>query len=133
MTNPFTFELVSPEKLLFSGQVTMVTVPGEEGDFGVLHAHSPLISTLRPGVLWVYEGDTITQRVFIAGGFAEVTGERCTVLADMAQHVEEIDPSKAREDFLHLDDQFHKETDAQERRILKKRREIARVKAEIAA
>jgi F-type H+-transporting ATPase subunit epsilon len=133
MSNPFTFELVSPEKLLFSGDVTMVTVPGEEGDFGVLHAHSPLISTLRPGVLRVYEGSEITQRVFISGGFAEVTGARCTVLADTAQLVSEIDPSQARQDFLHLDEQFHKETDAQERAILKKRREIARVKAEIAA
>ena len=133
MSNPFTFELVSPEKLLFSGQVTMVTVPGEEGDFGVLAEHSPLISTLRPGVLRVYEGETITQRVFIAGGFAEVTGERCTVLADMAQPVAEIDPSQARADYLRLDEQFHKETDEQERKILHKRREIARVKADIAA
>ena len=85
------FELVSPERLLLSRAVDMVVVPGSEGDFGVLPRHSLLISTVRPGVIEVYEGGTIKDRIFVAGGFAEVTPERCTVLADEAVPVDQID------------------------------------------
>ena len=88
------FELVSPERLLLSAQVDMVVVPGAEGDFGVLPRHSPLISTLRPGVIRVFEGREVKQRIFVAGGFAEVTPERCTVLAEEAVPVGEIDTAK---------------------------------------
>ena len=66
------FELVSPERLLLSRQVGMVVVPGSEGLFGVLPRHAPLISTLVPGVIDVYEEGAVTDRIFIAGGFAEV-------------------------------------------------------------
>ena len=62
----------------------MVVVPGSEGDFGVLHGHAPVISTLRPGVLEVLQGNKVEQRFIVVGGFAEVTPERCTVLADEA-------------------------------------------------
>ena len=75
------FELVSPERLLRSEQVEMVLVPGTEGNFGVLPGHAQLISTIRPGLIEIYEGGKVKERIFIAGGFAEVTGERCTVLA----------------------------------------------------
>ena len=85
------FELVSPERLLMSREVDMVVVPGSEGDFGVLPRHSLLISTVRTGVIDVYEGGAIKERIFVAGGFAEVTPERCTVLADEALPVDEID------------------------------------------
>jgi F-type H+-transporting ATPase subunit epsilon len=85
------FELVSPERLLLSEQVDMVVVPGAEGDFGVLPRHAPLISTLRPGVIRVFEGREIKNRIFVAGGFAEVTPERCTVLAEEAVPVRDID------------------------------------------
>ena len=88
------FELVSPERLLLSERVDMVVVPGAEGDFGVLPRHSPLISTLRPGVIRVFEGRDVKQRIFVAGGFAEVTPERCTVLAEEAVPVGEIDAAK---------------------------------------
>mgnify|MGYP003700703339 CR=1 FL=1 len=81
------FELVSPERLLLSEEVDMVEVPGEEGDFGVLVRHAPLISTLRPGVIKVHDGGSVTQRIFVAGGFAEVTPQRCTVLAEEAVEV----------------------------------------------
>src|SRR3546814_18203914 len=76
------FELVSPERLLLSEEVDMVVVPGEEGDFGVLVRHAPLISTLRPGVIKVHNGGSVTEQIFVAGGFAEVTPSRCTVLAE---------------------------------------------------
>lgn len=85
------FELVAPERLLVSEAVEMVVVPGTEGDFGVLPRHSPLISTVRPGVIRIYENGNVTQRIFVAGGFAEVTPERCTVLAEEAVEVSEID------------------------------------------
>jgi F-type H+-transporting ATPase subunit epsilon len=95
MPDPFTFDLVSPEKLLLSEDVEMVVVPGAEGDFGVLIGHAPLISALRPGVIDTYTGTKVEKRIFVAGGFAEVTGERCTVLAEEAMPVEDIDQSEA--------------------------------------
>ena len=87
------FELVSPERLLLSEEVDMVVVPGEEGDFGVLTRHAPMISTLRPGVIKVHDGGAVTEQIFVAGGFAEVTPDRCTVLAQEALPVGEIDRS----------------------------------------
>ena len=91
MADKLQFELVSPERLILSEPVDMVVVPGSEGNFGVLAGHSLLISTVRPGVIDVYEGTTITERIFVAGGFAEVTADRCTVLADEAVEVKELD------------------------------------------
>ena len=85
------FELVSPEKLLLSRKVDMVVVPGAEGDMGVLPQHSPAITTVRPGTIVVYEGGAVTDRIFIAGGFAEVSDNRCTVLAEEAMPIEDID------------------------------------------
>ena len=91
MAEKFQFELVSPERLLLSEPVDIVVVPGGDGNFGVLAGHSLLISTVRPGVIDVYEGQAVTQRIFVAGGFAEVTPERCTVLADEAVPVEDLE------------------------------------------
>jgi F-type H+-transporting ATPase subunit epsilon len=79
-----TFELVSPERILLSEAVEMVVIPGTEGDFGVLPGHSPLISSIRPGTIRVYAGTNVTESIFVPSGFAEVTPERCTVLADSA-------------------------------------------------
>jgi F-type H+-transporting ATPase subunit epsilon len=116
------FELVSPEQLLLSEPVDMVVVPGEEGDFGVLPMHAPLISTVRPGVIQVYQGREVTQRLFVAGGFAEVTHSRCTVLAETAMPVDEIDRAQveqqlkdAREDLA--DAKTDDERRAAERRV----------------
>src|ERR1700758_1341202 len=85
------FELVTPERLLLSEMVEMVVVPGTEGYFGVLPGHAPLISSIRPGTIDIYEGKTIAERIFVAGGFAEVTTKRCTVLADEAIRVPALD------------------------------------------
>jgi len=85
------FELVSPERLLLSVEADMVVVPGAEGDFGVLPQHAPLISGVKTGVIAVYDAGQITERIFVAGGFAEVTPERCTVLAERAIGVADID------------------------------------------
>src|ERR1700761_1090716 len=91
MADKLQFELVSPEKLLLSEQVGMVIVPGTEGNFGVLPGHALFISTVRPGVIDVYEDKTVSERIFVSGGFAEVTPERCTVLADDAMPISSID------------------------------------------
>lgn len=86
MADTLHFELVSPERLLSSGKVAMVIVPGSEGDFGVLPGHAPMMSTIRPGVIEVYatEGTTPSARYEIDGGFAEVTPEGLTILAEQA-------------------------------------------------
>jgi F-type H+-transporting ATPase subunit epsilon len=91
MADQVQFELVAPERLLLSEPVDMVVVPGAEGDFGVLPGHAPLISTVRPGVIETYAGKTVKDRIFVAGGFAEVTRERCTVLAEEAMPLTELD------------------------------------------
>jgi F-type H+-transporting ATPase subunit epsilon len=88
----FHFDLVSPERLLFSGEVDRVDVPGSEGDFGVLAGHAPVVSLLRPGILTIIEGGA-PQRILVAGGFAEVGPNGLTVLADMAAPVEDVDPA----------------------------------------
>ena len=85
------FELVAPERLVMAAAADMVVVPGAEGNFGVLPGHSLLISAVRPGIIDIYEGNTITERVFVAGGIAEVTPERCTVLASEAIALADID------------------------------------------
>jgi len=91
MPDRLEFELVTPERLLFSEAVEMVVVPGTEGNFGVLPGHAPLISTIRPGMIEIYEGQNVTGRIFVVSGVAEVTAERCTVLADEAASPETLD------------------------------------------
>jgi F-type H+-transporting ATPase subunit epsilon len=84
------FELVSPEKLLFEGEVEQVDVPGSEGDFGVLEGHAPFVTTLRPGILTVHAAGK-AQKIVVLGGFAEVSSQGLTVLADIAEAVEDVD------------------------------------------
>jgi F-type H+-transporting ATPase subunit epsilon len=92
------FELVTPERLLLSEMVEMVVVPGTEGNFGVLPGHAPLISTIRPGMIEIYQGQTVTRRIFIVSGIAEVTPERCTVLADEAVSLDTLDRGSIESD-----------------------------------
>lgn len=86
----FHFDLVSPEKLVFSGEVEQVDVPGAEGDFGVLANHAPMVTTLRPGILTVKSSGG-EQKIVVLGGFAEVSADGLTVLADTADTVADID------------------------------------------
>ena len=86
----FHFELVSPEKIAFSGDVDQVDVPGTEGDFGVLADHAPLISLIRPGIMTVYSGGE-QIRIVVLGGLAEVGPDGLTVLADVATSIEDLD------------------------------------------
>jgi F-type H+-transporting ATPase subunit epsilon len=84
------FELVSPEKLVFSGDVNQVDVPGAEGDFGVLAGHAPTVATLRPGILTVHTASG-QRRIVVLGGLAEVSASGLTVLAELAEDAETID------------------------------------------
>jgi F-type H+-transporting ATPase subunit epsilon len=79
---PVNIEIVSPERLLLSRQVDMVVIPASEGDMGVLEGHTPMIVMLRGGIIALYDDETVTDQMYVAGGFAEVTPERCTVLAN---------------------------------------------------
>lgn len=115
------FELVSPERLVISRAVEMVVVPGTEGYFGVLPRHAPLISTLDAGVIDIYEGGSVVDRVFVAGGFAEVTEERCTVLAENAVPFAEIDPAANEKEMADIRDILKDATDAGERERLQAR------------
>ena len=127
------FELVSPEKLVFSKPVDMVVVPGEEGDFGVLPRHSALISTVRPGVIGIYEGKQLAERIFVAGGFAEVTPERCTVLAEHAVPCDEIDRAACEQELRNAEEDMADAKTDLERAEAKQRADIARAKVKAVA
>ncbi|HUL07590.1 MAG TPA: F0F1 ATP synthase subunit epsilon [Candidatus Acidoferrum sp.] len=131
MADQIQFELVSPERLLLSEPVEMVVVPGVEGDFGVLPGHAPLVSTVRPGVIAVFEGGKVTQRIYVARGFAEVTPERCTVLAEQATPVAEIDRAAAEDEIRDARDDLGEAKDDAERARIESR--IAAAEAKLAA
>src|SRR5690606_24711314 len=115
MAEQIQFELVSPERLLMSREVDMVVVPGIEGDFGALPSHAPFISVVRPGVIAVFENGQVSERVFVAGGFAEVTPERCTVLAERALPVGELDRGQIDREMSDARDDLADAKDEQER------------------
>ena len=91
MADRIHFDLVSPEEMLLSEDVDMVTLPGAEGYFGVLAGHAPVISSLRPGVIEVKGGETPGRRIFVRGGFAEVDATKVVVLAEEAIPLEDFD------------------------------------------
>jgi F-type H+-transporting ATPase subunit epsilon len=95
MADLIEFELVSPERLVLARAVEMVVLPGVEGDLGALPEHAPTVSALRPGVIAVFENGQVVDRIFVGGGFAEVTPQRCTVLAEHAVPVAELDRAAA--------------------------------------
>lgn len=92
----FHFDLVSPEKLAFSGEVDQVDVPGVEGDFGVLAGHAPVVAAIRPGILTVMSGGS-KQKIIVLGGIAEVSAKGLTVLADVATSLDELDRAQFAE------------------------------------
>ena len=86
------FDLVSPENLIFNDEVGMIIVPGKDGDFGVLPGHSKVMSSLRPGRVMVYgEGKNLLKAFFVSGGFAEVNPEKCIVLAESVDEINELE------------------------------------------
>jgi F-type H+-transporting ATPase subunit epsilon len=120
---PINLEIVSPEKLLLSRDVDMVVIPAAEGDMGVLEGHAPMMVMLRGGIVSLYAGDQVTDSLFVAGGFAEVTPERCTVLAGEAMPVNEIERSEAEKrlrDAEHAIDQVDEHDAVQEELALER-------------
>src|SRR6476646_12045557 len=89
----FHFDLVSPEKLTFSGEVDQVDIPGLEGDFGVLAGHAPIVAAVRPGILTIITGGS-KQKIIVLGGLAEMSENGLTVLANVATSIEELDKAK---------------------------------------
>jgi F-type H+-transporting ATPase subunit epsilon len=98
----FHFDLVSPEKLAFSGEVDQVDVPGVEGDFGVLAGHAPVVAAIRPGILVVTSGGT-HQKIIVTGGLAEVSDQGLTVLADVATSMQELDRQAFADQISHME------------------------------
>jgi F-type H+-transporting ATPase subunit epsilon len=97
MTGKLSFALVSPERELFHGEVDHVVVPGSEGEFGVSPLHAPVMSVVKPGALRVFN-DGAERRIFVNGGFADVTPEGLTVLAEEAVDLADIDPAQLEQD-----------------------------------
>ena len=100
------FDLVSPENLIFNDEVGMIIVPGKDGDFGVLPGHSKVMSSLRPGRVMVYgEDKNLLKAFFVSGGFAEVNPEKCIVLAESVDEINEIEKSTIEKEIQELEGQ----------------------------
>lgn len=97
MADKVQFEVVTPTQLLRSEEADMVVVPGADGDFGVMPNHAPVLSSVRPGTVDIHEDGKIRDRLFVRGGFAEVTGERCVLLAEEAIPVSELNVADAEQ------------------------------------
>jgi len=115
-TNTFDFELVSPERKLMSEKAWQVTIPGEEGDMGVRAGHASLVSTIRPGVIEVKTSEEAErQRIFIAGGFADITASNCTILAEEAIPVTELNQEALEKEIAELEEGVYKIEDKLEK------------------
>lgn len=125
----FTFELVSPERKLISGAAKMVVIPGEEGDFGVLPGHSALVATIRPGVVEITMADgSAPQRIFIAGGFADVSPVNCTVLAEEAVNVNDLNQADLEQTIRNLTEDMTLARDDIEKSRISRKLVLARAK-----
>ena len=116
MADTLTFDLVSPERLLISEEVTMVTVPGSEGYFGVMAGHAPVITALRPGVVEVQPVEGETRRIYVRGGFAETTGDNLTILAEEAINLADLDRAELESRLAHAREDIGLARDDEERR-----------------
>ncbi len=117
--NKFTFELVSPEQKLIDTPAWQVTLPGEEGEIGVRAGHMALLVAMKPGVVQIYrEADSDPVRIFIAGGFADIAQEHCTILAEEAFDVANLDPVRLEKELANLDIELGMaETESEKARI----------------
>lgn len=131
MAQQFQFDVVSPEQLVLSSQVEMVILPGSEGDMGILPGHARLITPLRPGIIVVYTNNTVQQRIFITGGFGEVTETRCIALVEESVPLEKIDRAEAERNIQNARDDLIAAKDEAERKAAERR--IAIEEAKLAA
>lgn len=134
MADKVAFELVSPEQLLLSQDVDLVVVPGADGNFGVLPRHAPMISTIRPGVIQVFETrGSEARQIFIAGGFAEVTPDRLTVLAEEALPISDLDRAAIDQQIQDLTEDLADAKDEAERASVEVRLAVAKAKRDALA
>jgi F-type H+-transporting ATPase subunit epsilon len=125
----FHFELVSPEKLIFTGDVEAVVVPGTEGEFTVLKDHAPLMSTLKPGVVSVEATAGAKTKLFVRGGFADVAPSGLTILAEFAIPLEELDSAKLGTDIASAEGEIASaHTDETRRVAVEKRDQLIELK-----
>lgn len=127
------FELVSPERVLASVAADMVVVPGEEGDFGVLVNHAPVLSLLRPGLIEIYQGNAVTERIFVEGGFAEVNPNGLIVLAEAANPLTELSVEEAKGLLRNAEDDLTDASDPTEAERERLERKIAIAKLRVEA
>lgn len=125
-TLPFT--LVTPERVLFDQEVSMVVIPGIDGDIGILPHHAPLLTLLRPGVITVYEEAKILVRIFVDGGFSEVTPERCTALVTEGTPLEALDKASLEIEIKNLLEDSADSKTSEERKEADRSLEIAKAK-----
>ncbi len=127
---PIALEIFSPEKLLLSRSVEMTVIPAAEGDMGILEGHTPMIVTLRGGAITLYEGDRVLEQHFVAGGFAEVTEERCTILANEAVLLVELSTHEGERRSIEAESKFAQMhgTDTQDQRMAFDRAPAARAR-----
>ncbi|MGP8233703.1 MAG: F0F1 ATP synthase subunit epsilon [Methylovirgula sp.] len=119
----FPFELVSPEKLVFSGEVEAVVVPGVDGEFTVLKDHAPTLASLKPGIIEFDQSPTQKTRLFIRGGFAQIAPDGLTVLAEQTFALEELDAAKIDADIKDADDDIAAATSDEARRVATEKRD----------
>ncbi len=124
----FSFILVSPEKILYEKDVSMVVIPGEEGDIGVLPYHAPLLTLLRPGVVTVYEEGKIGVKIFVNGGFAQITPEKCTALVTEGTPLESISKETLELEIKNLLEDVADSQTVDERKQTGQQLDIARAK-----
>jgi len=125
----FQFDLVSPERLLLSAEVEEVVVPGSEGEFGVLAEHTPIISTMRPGLVRVRGGDAASEPIYVAGGIAEFSNNQLTILAEHALPVSELDAGKIAAEIKNAEEDIADAKDEAARAKAETR--VARLKASL--
>lgn len=135
MTQKINFELVSPESKIMSEGVRMAVIPGSEGDFGVLAGHTPIVANVRAGVVDIYSDNMndITNRIFIAGGVADVTGEQCTLLAEQAINVNDIDKADIDQQITDIESDLSSITDENDKNRYHKKLDILRAMSQSAA
>lgn len=125
----FNFELVSPEKKLLAEQAWQVTIPGEEGEFGVRAGHTSLVASIRPGVIEVVSTQgAAPKKIFITGGFADVTATNCTVLAEEAVNLADLDAGKIEHEIRALEEKLKLAQDGVEKSRLTRQITTARAK-----
>lgn len=120
MSSKLHFKIVSPERLLFADDIDMVTIPGSQGDFGVLPSHAPVVSTLRPGLVTIYDEGDIKERIYVADGFVHITEESCTILAEESIFLAEMDAKMIEETIKQAKKELENARTEEEKDILKR-------------